>query len=167
MAEEPEDESYFVYEKGFLGHLLEAAGWLLGLICYRLARSGFVALAERWVDTAIVLKRGNLGAIRAVGYLNGLQGKLALRRGRLMIVGRIHSTGPFADKRFYATYDIAARSKDRALELIRRWEWDAIPDSLIVVEGELDHEDPGAEGILWISNGRTLYSEDEEYNKAE
>lgn len=155
MSDEP--DTYWVYNKGLAQHAYEGLGWSLGWFCYGLCRLGFPGVANRLVDRAIMLRRGNPGAVRAVGYLNGVEGRLALKRGRLMIEGRVGPIGPFADKCFFATYDIAARSPDRALHLIRRWEWDAIPETLQIVEGELDSEDLGAEGILWVSNGRAFY----------
>ena len=80
----------------------------------------------------------------------------------MIIHGKIHDTGPFANKAFYAIYDVAAPNKARAVALIKRFEWDAIPESLEIEEGELEYSDRGAEGVLWIAPGRSFYSEGHE-----
>ena len=129
---------------------------------YWLARAGFHRRADSLIDNVIVMRRANPGAIRAIGYLNGLQGWPAIRRGRLLIRGKIHETGPFANRDFFATYHVAAPNHARALQLVKRFEWDAIPESLSIEEGDLDHEDPGAEGVLWIAAGRTFFEGGEE-----
>ena len=84
-----------------------------------------------------------------------------------MISGRTGQAGPFPNSSFYATYHIAARNAARAMELIARWEWDAIPGSLKIENCELDLPDPGAEGILWVSNGRTFWTPDPDENDFE
>jgi hypothetical protein len=159
-AEESEDDAeYYVYEESLLVKLIAAAGWLVGWTAYWLAKAGCIERAESLIDNAIVMRRANPGAIRAIGYLNGRRGLRARHRGALMIHGRIHDAGPFANKGFFATYHVAAPNKMRALALIKRFEWDAIPESLEIEDGELDLPDEGAEGVLWVAPGRTFHSE--------
>lgn len=157
-----QDVQYFVYEEPLIVRFLAVLGWALGWCCYWLARWRFEEAAERLLDTAIVMRRSNPGAIRAIGLLNGRRGLPARHRGRLLVHGKIHETGPFANKGFYANYDVAAPNKARALALIKRFEWDAIPESLEIEEGELDYPDDGAEGVLWIAPGRIFYSDEGE-----
>ena len=157
-----EDVRYFVYEEPLIVKALAALGWMLGWCSYWLARWRFEGAAEGLIDSAIVMRRSNPGAIRAIGLLNGRRGFPAQRRGRLIIHGKIHDTGPFANKAFYAIYDVAAPNKARAVALIKRFEWDALPESLEIEEGELEYSDRGAEGVLWIAPGRSFYSEGHE-----
>ncbi|HEY0414526.1 MAG TPA: hypothetical protein VGD66_15435 [Allosphingosinicella sp.] len=157
---EPEEVSWWVYEESLLRKLASGAGWLLGWGCFWAVGLGLRDPVDGAIDLAIVLRRHNRGAIRAIGRLNAHRGLRALRRGRLLVTGRIHETGPFAHKGFYATYDVAAPNKARALALIRRFEWDALPESLEIDEGELDQFDPGAEGVLWVAPGRTFFTQD-------
>ena len=155
----PDEVRGYVYQEPFIIRIISIVGWLLGWATYWLARWGFTEKAEALIDDAIVMRRANLGVVRAIGYLNGLRGLPAIRRGRLIIHGKIHETGPFANKGFFATYDVAAPNKARALALINRFEWDAIPESLEVEEGDLEYPDEGAEGVLWVAPGRSFYSE--------
>lgn len=152
--------TYAVYSPSIFERFVSGAGWALGWACYWLARTGNSGLADRLVDRAVRFRRGNSGAIRAVGLINAQLGLQALRRGRLLIEGQVVDLGPFANRGFFATYDIATRSPERALKLIERWEWDALPGSLRIVEGELDSPDPGAEGILWVSDGRIFFADE-------
>jgi hypothetical protein len=156
---ESEDVEYYVYEEPLIRKAIALVGWATGWVAYWLAHCGLADRAEALVDDAIMMRRANPGAIRAIGYLNGLRGLPALRRGRLIVHGKIHDRGPFANKHFFAAYDVAAPNKERALALIKRFEWDAIPGSLEIEEGELEYPDPGAEGVLWVAGGRTFYSE--------
>jgi hypothetical protein len=158
-ASNEEDEVYYVYQDPIFIRALSLVGWALGWVCYWLARFGFVDKAEGLIDDAIHIRRANPGAVRAIGYLNGLRGLPAIRRGSLLVHGRIHDKGHFAGNGFYATYHVAAPNKARALALIKRFEWDAIPESIEIEEGELDYPDTGAEGILWVKPGRAFYSE--------
>lgn len=158
--ESSEDAQYYVLEKSILVKIAELLGWLIGWVAYCVARAGFHDRADTIIDDAILLRRANPGAVKTIGYLNGKRGLPALRRGELMIHGLIGPEGPFANLGFYATYHVAAPNQMRALALIRRFEWDAIPESLEVAEGELDLPDHGAEGILWVMPGRTYYSKD-------
>lgn len=159
MSADDADETYWAYRKSIFGGLLGWVGWTLGWSCYALARVGMAEIAGRLVDAAIKLRRGNPGAIRTVGFLNGRKGRLALRRGRVLVEGQVHASGPFANQHFFAAYDVAARDAKRALQLIERWEWDAVPGSLKVIEAEFEADDFGAEGILWVSNGRTFFND--------
>jgi hypothetical protein len=156
---ESEDVKYYVYEEPLILKAVAIVGWAAGWVAYWLARFGLVDGAEALIDEAIMMRRANPGAIRAIGYLNGRRGLPALRRGRLIVQGKIHDRGPFANKGFFATYHVAAPNKARALALIKRFEWDAIPESLEIDDGELEYPDTGAEGVLWIAGGRCFYSE--------
>lgn len=162
----PDDATFWVYEKTVLGRLLEGFGWALGWGCYWLARAGLTRLADHWVDLAIILSRSNRGAIRTLGYLSGQRGRLAIRRGWVLVEGQIGPGGPFANKRFIARYDVAARDEASALSLIRRWEWDAVPESLRIEEAHLEWEDSGAEGILWAYPGRAFFQATDEAEKS-
>jgi hypothetical protein len=139
--------------------LLSALGWLLGWACFWAVRLGSGHRAEGLIDAAIMMRRHNPGAIRAILQMNGRDGMPAHRRGRLLVTGRMHDSGPFANNGFYATYDVAAPTEARALALIRRFEWDALPQSLQIEEGTLDSPDWGAEGVLWVAPGRTFFTE--------
>ena len=119
-----------------------------------LARTGNREWAERLADRSIDLCRHSPGAIRAIGRLSC---QPALYRGKLLISGRTRPGGRFANRGFFATYHIAAANKVRALNLIRRFERDAIPSTLRIEEGELDIPDLGSEGVLWIAAGRTFF----------
>ena len=151
---------YYVYQESIVIRLLSWVGWLLGWLTYWMARAGHTEKAESLIDDAIVMRRANPGAIRAIGYLNGRRGLRAIRRGQLIIHGRIGGKGPFANRGFFATYHVAAPNKMRALALVKRFEWNAIPESLEVDEGELEFPDEGAEGVLWVQGGRAFYSEE-------
>lgn len=154
------EEEYHVFEPTLLGHVMSGAGYCLGWLAYVFARFRFFEWSEALVDDAILLRRANPGAIRAIGIKSGYDGHPAQFRGRLLIHGRIGPDGPFAGNGFFATYHVAAPNKARALMLIRRFEWDAIPESLEIDDGELDIPDPGAEGVLWIQPGRSFYAPD-------
>ena len=159
ISESSSEPTYWKHQKSISVRLVEFFGWLLGWTTYWLARGGLTGNAEALIDHAIRLRRANEGAVRTIGYLNGRRGLPALRRGELMIHGKIANRGPFANLGFYSTYHVAAPNKMRALQLIRRFEWDAISDSVEIEEGELDLPDEGAEGVLWVAPGRTFYSE--------
>lgn len=151
------DEAFWVYGKTPLGRLLEGLGWIWGWGSYLAARIGLRSIAEGMVDTAIVLRRSNRGAIRAAGYMNGLDGKLAVRRGWVLVEGLVGPVGPFANMGFFARHDVAARDEARALQLISRWERDVVPGSLKIAEAELNTDDSGAEGVLWVYPGRAYF----------
>ena len=154
------DPEYYVYREPLTIRIVAVLGWFVGWLAYWLARMGYEEKADALIDDSMMMRRGNQGAVRAIGYLNGQRGLSAIYRGRLMVHGKIRDRGPFANRGFYATYDVAAPNKARALALIRRFEWDAVPESLEIEEGNLDHPDLGAEGVLWIAKGRTFYSEE-------
>ncbi|HQV03677.1 MULTISPECIES: hypothetical protein [unclassified Novosphingobium] len=161
-APDQDNVTYRVFESTFFGRLAEAIGWALGWLCFAFARAGWTDLAERWVDVAILLRRSNRGAIRTVGYLNALRGRLAIKRGWVLVEGRTGPSGAFANKGFFARYEVAARNQACALALIKRWERDAIPGSLRIYEAHLDCDDSGAEGILWVYPGRSFFATDED-----
>jgi hypothetical protein len=156
-GEEADEAEYFVHLPSPADRLRSAAGAGLGWISYGLARAGALGAAERTADRAIGLHRHGKGAIRALGWLSSLRGRRAGYRGQFIIEGRIKDEGRFAGKSFVATYVVAAFNDERVLELVRRFERDAIPSSLRIASGALDHEDPGAEGVLYIHGGRTYF----------
>ena len=152
-----EEVEYFVHIPSLADRMRAAAGSTLGWVSYVVARAGALQASERMADRAIALQRHGKGAIRALGWLSSRRGRVAGYRGQFVIEGRMRDEGPFSGKGFFATYVVAAFNEERALELIRRFEKDAIASSLRIDSGSLDHSDPGAEGVLYIRPGRSFF----------
>ena len=148
---------YRVYYPGLAERVGRIIGWTMGWGCYWTARCGLPAIAEKFVDTSIALRRGNSGAVRTIGCLNGKAGRLALRRGKFLIDGQVGPHGPFAGKRFVAGYVVAARDESRALHLIRRFESDALITSLSLEKVDWWGSYAGAEGVLEAPENRFFY----------
>ncbi|MBC7987560.1 MAG: hypothetical protein H7X93_12975 [Sphingomonadaceae bacterium] len=149
----------WAYRRTILEHMARALGSATGWLAYAFARCGWSDLSGRLADRAIGLCREGQGAIRAIGFNAGRMGRVAGRRGQLFVHGRVRDGRRFGGHGFYATYHVAAFNKVRALTLIRRFERDAVPETLEIDSGELDQDDTNAEGVLWIKRGRTFYSD--------
>jgi hypothetical protein len=163
IEDDPEpsgDVRWYVFTPSIAERLSSASGWLLGWASYALTRLGLDGPAERAADRAIHLQRHSRGAVRTLGWLAARRGRLAGRRGQLIVEGRVGDRGRFAGRGFFATYVVAAFNEQRALDLIRRFERDAIPSSLRIDSGELDEPDSGVEGVLYVHPGRTFFLEE-------
>jgi hypothetical protein len=158
--EPSEGVRWYVWEPSLAERIASACGGLLGWASYGLARAGLDDASERAADRAIALQRHSRGAVRTLGLLAARRGRIAGRRGHFIVEGRVGDRGSFAGRGFFASYVVAAFNEQRVLELIRRFERDAIPSSLRIDSGALDEPDEGAEGVLYVHPGRTFFREE-------